>query len=51
MLLKDAIQEAHDELLKIYRDADLIDTTGNLSNDLEVIIFKLKACIDAAEVK
>lgn len=50
MELKDGIQDAHDRLLQIYRKADSIDTTGKLSDEIENIIFKLKACVDACEV-
>ena len=50
MDLKDRLQETYDCAESIYRNADLIDTTGQLGEDLSHVVDGLKSCIDSYEV-
>jgi len=47
MNLKDRLQETYDCATSIARNADHIDTTGQLSDDMSRIVDGLKVCIDA----
>ena len=51
MNLKGNLQEIYDCAASIYRNADNIDTTGQLGEDLSHVVDGLKSCIDACEVE
>lgn len=50
MNLKERLQEIYDCATSISRNADYIDTTGQLGEDMSHVVDGLKVCIDACEV-